>query len=304
MNYEILAKTLFVRKKFSRSIWKSELVVINSDAGFVKVDTSNLVEAVIRKLKTSVPFMISPSSHWVRLFFFSRRYNEVKQFKRYFVSLSRMSSSLSFATRLKSLRFCAAFLTRVCSFSIWHLWRFFRSSLLQQKIHSFKVFLKSRLFFFFFLPSFLSSNSCCSYQIYLHSRFPLIFVFNFVCYMLQYTTCEIKLYFQEKLLQVLTYFVEHYIFYLKHLVNHQNSGTHWNCRLSYGTNFFQGQNLKNKYCVLNTNFQLQILLFLPSKCQKIIWIFCRYNILTLQLVLYFLEWHKLDWIDITEMTNL
>ena len=303
MNYEILAKTLFVRKKFSRSIWKSELVVINSDAGFVKVDTSNLVEAVIRKLKTSVPFMISPSSHWVRLFFFSRRYNEVKQFKRYFVSLSRMSSSLSFATRLKSLRFCAAFLTRVCSFSIWHLWRFFGWSLLQQKQHSFKVFLNSRLFFFF-LPSFLSSNSCCSYQIYLHSRFPLIFVFNFVCYMLQYTTCEIKLYFQEKLLQVLTYFVEHYIFYLKHLVNHQNSGTHWNCRLSYGTNFFQGQNLKNKYCVLNTNFQLQILLFLPSKCQKIIWIFCRYNILTLQLVLYFLEWHKLDWIDITEMTNL
>ena len=168
----------------------------------------------------------------------------------------------------------------------------------------FQSFSEIQALFFFFLPSFLSSNSCCSYQIYLHSRFPLIFVFNFVCYMLQYTTCEIKLYFQEKLLQVLTYFVEHYIFYLKHLVNHQNSGTHWNCRLSYGTNFFQGQNLKNKYCVLNTNFQSQILLFLPSKFQKIICIFCRYNILILPLVLHFLEWHKLDWIDITEMTNL
>ena len=174
------------------------MVVIKSGAGFVKVDTSNLVEAVMQKLKTSVPFMISPSSQWVRFIFFSRRYNEVKQFKRYFVSLSRMFSSHSFATRLKSLRFCAAFLTRVCSFSVWHLWRFFGSSLLQQKKHCFKVFQNSRLFFFFFLPSFLSSNSCCSYQIYLHSRFPLIFVFDFVCYMLQYTTWEIKLYFQEK----------------------------------------------------------------------------------------------------------
>ena len=179
MNYEILAKTLFVRKKFSRSIWKSELVVINSDAGFVKVDTSNLVEAVIRKLKTSVPFMISPSSHWVRLFFFSRRYNEVKQFKRYFVSLSRMSSSLSFATRLKSLRFCAAFLTRVCSFSIWHLWRFFHSSLLQQKIHSFKVFLKSRLFFFFFFALFFIFK----FMLQLPDLSPFSFSFNF-CFQL------------------------------------------------------------------------------------------------------------------------
>ena len=192
--------------------------------------------------------MISPSSQWVRFIFFSRRYNEVKQFKRYFVSLSRMSSSHSFATRLKSLRFCAAFLTRVCSFSVWHLWRFFGSSLLQQKKHCFKVFQNSRLFFFFFFALFFIFK----FMLQLPDLSPFSFPFNF-CFRLCLLYAAIhdlgnKALFSGKvltaILQVLTYFVEPYIFYLKHLVNRQNSGTHLNCRLSYGTNFFQGQNLK------------------------------------------------------------
>ena len=72
---------------------------------------------------------------------------------------------------------------------------------------------------------------------------------------------------------------------------------------AFAWNFFRGQNLRKKYYVLHTNFKLQVLLFLSSKFQKIIFIFCRCNILILELFLYFLELHKLDWIDKTKMTN-
>ena len=148
------------------------------------------------------------------------------------------------------------------------------------------------LFFFFFALFFIFK-----FMLQLPDLSPFSFPFNF-CFRLCLLYAAIhdlgnKALFSGKvltaILQVLTYFVEPYIFYLKHLVNRQNSGTHLNCRLSYGTNFFQGQNMKNKYCVLNTNFQSQVLLFLPSKFQKLICIFCRYNILILLLVLYFLE---------------
>ena len=57
-------------------------------------------------------------------------------------------------------------------------------------------------FYFLFHPR----NSYCSYQFYRYSHFPLISVFTlgFVCYILQCKTCEIKLYFPEMLLQVLS----------------------------------------------------------------------------------------------------
>ena len=146
-----------------------------------------------------------------------------------------------------------------------------------EKTHfqSFSELKASRLFRVFLL-SFLSSKFILQLQHLSLFSFSLVFVFElaFVCSTLQYTTCKIKLYFLEKLLQVLTYFAKPYIFYLKHSVNYQNSGTDLNCRLSYGTNFFQGQNRKNKYRVLNTNFHLKVLLFLPSKFQKLIFIFC------------------------------
>ena len=99
-----------------RSTCKGEVVIINSGAG------SNLVEAVLRKITTSVPFMICSStglSQWVRFIFFSPQYNEVKQFKWYFSSLATISPLDNFAIRLKSLRFYAAFLTRLCSSSVW-----------------------------------------------------------------------------------------------------------------------------------------------------------------------------------------
>ena len=152
MNYEILAKMLYVRKKFSRSIWKSKVVIINSGAGFVKVENSNLVKAELQNLKTSVPFMIcssTGSSQWVEFIFFSGRYNNVKQFKWYFASIATMSLSDSVAIRLKLLR--------LYSSSVWHLWRFFGSSFLPQKKHISKVFLNSRLFHVFLLY-FLSSK--------------------------------------------------------------------------------------------------------------------------------------------------
>ena len=63
MNYEILAKRLFVRKKFSRSIWKSEVVIINSGAGFVKIDTSNLVEAVLKIFR--LVFFATEKTHFL-----------------------------------------------------------------------------------------------------------------------------------------------------------------------------------------------------------------------------------------------
>ena len=157
---------------------------------------SNLVEAVFRKLKTSVPFMICWStglSQWARFSFFSPQYNEVKQFKWYFSSLATISLSHNFAIRLKSLRFCPAFSTRLCSSNFWHLRRFFGPSFLPQKKHIAKVFLNS-------------SSSVCSYCRHFH--FPLVFVFDlaFVCYTLQYTTCETKLSFLEKLLPALLVF--------------------------------------------------------------------------------------------------
>ena len=124
-----------------------------------------------------------------------------------------MSPSDSFAIRLKSWRFYAAFLTRFCGYSVWHLWRFSGSSFLPQK----KTFLK----FFWTLGSFVSfyslylPNSYCSRQIYGFCHFSLIFVFDqaFVCYILQHTTCEIKLYLLGKLLQLLTYFAEPFVGY-------------------------------------------------------------------------------------------
>ena len=232
MNYEILVKTLFVRKKLSRSIWKSEVVIIDSGARFGKVDISNLVEAVLRKLKTSVPFMIcssTGSSQWVRFIFFSRRYNEVKQFKWHFASLATISSSDSFAIRLKSLRFCAAFLTLLCSSSVW----FYGSSFLPQKKHSSKVFLKSRLFRVFLL-SFLSTKFIL--QLTDFSSFSFSFEFRF-----QLTFCLLctaihdlwnKALFSKKTSASVNLFCRALHFYLKHLVNHQNSGTHLNYRLS------------------------------------------------------------------------
>ena len=135
MNYEILAKMLFVRKKFGRNIWKSEVVIINLGARFIKVETSNLVEAESQNLKTSVLFIIyssTGSSQWVQFIFFSRWLNNAKQFKWYFASLATMSLSDSIAIRLKLLR--------LCSSSIWHLWRFFGSSFLLQKKTHFQSF--------------------------------------------------------------------------------------------------------------------------------------------------------------------
>ena len=177
-------------ERICRSTCKGEVIIINSGAG------SNLVEAVLRKLTTSVPFMICSStglSQWVRFIFFSTQYIEVKQFKWYFSSLATISPLDDFAIRLKSLRFYAAFLTRLCSSSVWHLWRFFGPSFWPQKKHISKVFLNY-------------SSSVCSY--YHHFRFPLVFVFDlaFVCYTLQYTTCETKLSFLEKLLPALLVF--------------------------------------------------------------------------------------------------
>ena len=125
MNYKILAKLLLVREKFDRNIWKSEVLITNTGAGFIKVDISNLVEIIWRKLKATVPSFDSFSSQWVRFVFFSLRHNEVKQFKWYFVSLATMSPSDKVAIRLRSFRFCAAFLARLCGSSIWHLWKFF-----------------------------------------------------------------------------------------------------------------------------------------------------------------------------------
>ena len=48
-------------------------------------------------------------------------------------SMVFISPSDSVAIRFKSLRFCMVFLTRLCSSSIWHIWRFFGSSFLPQK---------------------------------------------------------------------------------------------------------------------------------------------------------------------------
>ena len=196
MNYEILAKRLFVRKKFSRGIWKSEVVII--------------------------------TGYWVcQSWYFEFSGSGVKDF----------SPGL----------FC-------------------------HRKDTFLKFFWTLDYFISFYSLFYLRNSYCSYQIYRHSHFPLIFAFDlgFFCYILQYTTCEIKLSFLEKPLQVLTYFVEPYILYLNHFVNRQNWGTHLNCQLSYGTNFLEGQSLKKKYCLINANFQSQVLFFLPSKFQKII----------------------------------
>lgn len=53
MNYKSCAEMLFIRT-LAENIWKCEAAIINSDAGFVKFGTLNLVEVVLRKLKTSV----------------------------------------------------------------------------------------------------------------------------------------------------------------------------------------------------------------------------------------------------------
>ena len=95
-----------------------------------------------------------------------------------------------FTSRLKSLRFCAAFLTQLWSSSVRHLRRF-GSSLLPQKKHCSKVFLNSRrVFTLFFIFKFIVQLSDLS-----PFSFPFNFCFrlSFCCYMLQYTTCEIKL---------------------------------------------------------------------------------------------------------------
>ena len=159
------------------------MVIINSGVGLVKVETSNLVEAELQNLKTSVPFTIcslTVSSQWAQFIFFSCWYNNVKQFKWYLTSLATMSPPDSVAVRLKLLR--------LCSSSVWHLWRFFGSSFLLQKKHISKVFLNSRLCHVFLL-SFYLPNSYCNHQFILYLAF--------VSYILQYTTCEIKLYFLE-----------------------------------------------------------------------------------------------------------
>ena len=176
---------------------------------------------------------------WLRFIFFSPQYNEVKQFKWCFASLATICPSDNFASRLKLLRFCAAFLTQLCSSSLWHLRRFFGPSFLTQKKHIPKVFLNS-------------SSSVCSYHRHFRFRFRLSFCFLYTAIHDLWN----KAFFSRKTSANITCFVEPYIFYLKHLVNHQNWRTQLNCRLSYGTNFLQGQDLKKMYCVLNINFQL------------------------------------------------
>ena len=217
MNYEILVKTLFVRKKLSRSIWKSEVVIIDSGARFAKVDVSNLVEAVLRKLKTSVPFMIcssTGSSQWVRFIFFSRQYNGVKQFKWHFASLTTISSS---------------FLTLLCSSSVW----FFGLSFLPQKKHISKVFLKSRLVRVF-LISFLSTKFILQLTDFSSFSFSFDFRFRLTFCLLCTAIHDLwnKALFSKKTSASVNLFCRALHFYLKHLVNHQNSGTHLNCRLS------------------------------------------------------------------------
>ena len=113
MNYESFAQKLFVRKILAGNIWKNEVELINPCARFVKVNTSNLVEVMLRKLKERVHFMIcesTGSSQWVRFVSLFCRYQEIRQFKWYFISLTTMSTSDIFPIRLKSLRFCAEFL--------------------------------------------------------------------------------------------------------------------------------------------------------------------------------------------------
>ena len=79
MNYEVLAKTLFVRKKFSRSVWKSEVVIINAGAGFS--NSSWYLEfsgSEVSKTKNKCAYHDLSIITMGTIYFFSHRYNEVK----------------------------------------------------------------------------------------------------------------------------------------------------------------------------------------------------------------------------------
>ena len=210
--------------------------------------------------------------------------------------------------KLKSLRFCAAFLTRLCSSSVWYFPIFFFMKIFQRVFfatgkHISKVFLNSRHF----------------------CEFLLVFISKLILQLPDLLSVSFSFYFRFRLSFCLLDITIHDLWSNALFSGKISASVSWFCRalhLLYKTfgkpskrrnsfelsaivwnELFWRSKHEKKVLVLNTNFQWQVLLFLPSEFKKMINIFCRYNILILQLILYFLEWHKLDWIDITEMTN-
>ena len=210
--------------------------------------------------------------------------------------------------KLKSLRFCAAFLTRLCSSSVWYfpiffLWKFFSASFLPQENTFPEFFWTLGTFVSFY--SFLSSKLILQLPDLLSVSFSFYFRFRLSFCLLDITIHDLwsNALFSGKISASVSWFCRALHLLYKTFGKPSKRRNSFELSAIVWNELFWRSKHEKKVLVLNTNFQWQVLLFLPSEFKKMINIFCRYNILILQLILYFLEWHKLDWIDITEMTN-